>query len=75
MSILTFKQKYNDLLLREKKAELFLENSKVSQADKDKWMPKFVEITEQLSLLMREYKKTTGEEMTTEEVLQGFKVA
>jgi len=75
MSILDFKQKYNSLLAREKKAELFLEDFKVSQADKDKWMPKFVEITEQLSLLMREYKKTTGVDMTDIEVLQGFKVA
>lgn len=75
MSILEFKQNYNKLLEREKKAELFLENPKVTQADKDKWMPKFVEITEQLSKFMREYKQLTGQEMQDNEVLNGFKVA
>lgn len=75
MSILAFKQEYNKLLAREKKAELYLEDFKVSQVDKDKWMPKFVEITEQLSKFMREYKKITGQEMQDNEVLNGFKVA
>lgn len=75
MSILELKKNYNALLEREKKAEIYLENDKVPQENREKWMPEFVKITEQLSLLMREYKKTTGTEMLDNEVLQGFKIA
>jgi len=72
MSLLELKAAYNVIIAREKKAELFLENAAVPQVKKDLWVPEFVKITEQLSMLMIEYKKITGFEMRDSEVLNGF---
>ena len=72
MSILELKATYNILIAREKKAEKFLEDTTYTQDKRDSWVPEFVKITEQLSLLMREYKKITGQEMPDNEVLNGF---
>jgi len=63
---------YNVLIQREKKAEKYLENNSVPQETRDKWLPAFTAITEQLSMLMRDYKKLTGNEMLDSEVLNGF---
>ena len=75
MSVLNLedlKAAYNVLILREKKAEIFLENNNIPQITRDKWIPEFNKVTECLSMLMRDYKKITGQEMQDSEVLNGF---
>ena len=67
------KKAYNVLISREQKAEIFFKNEKVSQVTKEAWIPEFNTITECLSLLMRDYKKLQGINMTDTEVLTGFK--
>ena len=64
------KEKYNALLAREKAAETYINNS--TDREFNKWLPKFNEITKELSKLMQEYKTLTGIEMTNDEVLNGF---
>ena len=66
------KEAYNLLLQREKKAEVFFKNDKVTQAKKDAWVPEFTKITELLSNLMRKHREITGSNMTDWEVLNGF---
>ena len=73
MSLLELQQVYNILIKREKKAEKYLENNSIAQETRDKWLPAFTDITEQLSLLMRKHREITGNNMTDMEVLNGFK--
>lgn len=70
MSILELKEKYNTLLQREKGAEVFL--NKATDKEFDKWFPKFMEITKELSGMMTEYKTITGQEMSIEICLNGI---
>ncbi|MGV8979922.1 hypothetical protein [Clostridium sp.] len=72
MSILKLKVAYNVLILREKKAEKFLEDTNYSQVKRESWIPEFVKITECLSMLMIKHKEITGKEMLDSEVLDGF---
>jgi hypothetical protein len=68
------KKKYNEILASEKKAEAFFDNPMESMERKEKWLSRFIEITRELSLMMKKYRELTGEEMTEDEVLEGFKV-
>lgn len=64
------KKKYNELLEREKKACLYLNNKSISlEIIIDKYIPAYQEITRQLSLLM---KVIPG--ITEDEILNGFKL-
>ena len=72
MSLLELQQAYNVLIAREKKAELFFADIKVTQAKKDSCVSAFNQITECLSLLMRKHVEITGHEMEISEVLNGF---
>ncbi|MFL0266822.1 hypothetical protein [Candidatus Clostridium radicumherbarum] len=66
------KKKYNEVLAREKKAEEFFDDPKVSMESKEKWRPKFYEIVMELSGMMKEFRELSGEEMSESEVLKGF---
>lgn len=66
------KKAYNVLISRELKAEAFFKSEKVSQKTKEEWLPEFEKITIDLSMLMRQFKAYTGEEMKDNEVLHGF---
>ena len=72
MSILELKETYNKLIDREKRAEIFFNNPSIEQSKQEAWIPEYLEITKGLSLLMIEYQKITGEEMTDTEILNGF---
>jgi len=63
---------YNILIAQEKKAEASFKDSKYTDKQKESWIPKFNQITECLSMLMADYKKLTGEEMSDDNVLNGF---
>ena len=67
-----FIKKYNALLQREIKAEAYLTNDKVSVEAKEKWIPEFLKIERELSQMIHEYKKITGSDMPTEEILNGY---
>ena len=73
MTLQELKGAYNVLIKREKLAEKYLEDNSYTQAKKDSWIPEFNKITECLSMLMIDYKKITGEEMSNENVLEGFR--
>lgn len=65
------KRQYNKTLVREKKAEEFL--NKATEEECRKWVPEFLKIIVQLSKMIKEYKKLTGKEMTEEDVREGFR--
>ena len=76
MSVLNIddvKKAYNILIAQEKKAEESFNSNKYTDKQKESWLPKFNQITECLSMLMIDYKKLTGEEMSIEDTLNGFK--
>lgn len=66
------KKKYNKVLATEKKAEAFFDNPMETMERKEKWLPRFIEITRDLSLMMKKYRELTGKEMTEDEVFEGF---
>lgn len=67
------KKKYNEVLATEKKAEAFFDNPLETMERKEKWLPRFIEITRELSLMMKKYRELTGKEMTEDEVFEGFR--
>ena len=72
MELKELKSAYNILIAQEKTAEIAFKDSKYTEAQKESWFPKFNQITECLSKLMRDYKTLTGENMSDKEVLNGF---
>ncbi len=69
---MTFKEKYNQLLAREKKAESYLMNEKVPLEEREKWLPEYLRIVQQLGQMIYEYKQG-GNDITVDEQLNGFK--
>lgn len=67
-----FKNRYNAVLSREKKAVAFFDNPSESMDKKERWLPKYHEITRELSKMMKVYEIITGTEMNDDEVLNGF---
>lgn len=74
LGLIELKSQYNTVLATNKKAEAFFNNPNESMERKEKWLPKFMKITEELSMIMNQYKELTGVDMTTEEALNGFKI-
>lgn len=66
------KVKYNSVLARQKKAEVFLDNTTEEQFNK--WLPEYLKITSELSVMMSQFAVLTGRAMTIEESLEGFKI-
>ena len=69
---LTFKEKYNQLLAREKKAESYLNDPGRTEEEVAKWLPEYLRIVQQLGQMIYEYKQG-GNDITVEEQLNGFK--
>lgn len=72
MDIDKLKLEYNTQLKREKNAENFL-NNVATEKEIEKWTPEFIKITENLGALIAVYKYLTGIDMTTDEIINGFK--
>ena len=75
MTLEELKIAYNQIIKREKAAEIFLKSDRFFNATEDKkriWLKAFDDITVQLSLLMRNYRELTGVNMTDIEVIGGF---
>lgn len=71
MELKELKQKYNEVIKREHKAEKYFEGR--TEKECEAWMPEYLKIIQQLSLLIGEYKRLTGKEMTKEQVWEGFR--
>lgn len=69
---MNFKEEYNKLLAREKKAESYLNDENLPREEHDKWQPKYMEIVYKLGQMIYEYKKA-GNEFTVDEQMNGFK--
>lgn len=61
------KNRYNQLLSRYKQAEVYMNNPKVSNTQKEAYLPELRKITEKLGILLNSIK-----EYTEEEALNGF---
>lgn len=68
-----FKQKYNDLLTREKKGAAYIDEPARTPREINKWLPIYMKICEELSEYMMIYKSIEHKEMSIEQVLEGFK--
>jgi hypothetical protein len=74
MSILEgIKKTYNNVIIRRDKADEFYNNPNISQEKKDKWLPEYLKIINQLSVLITSYEKVTGQPMSKDEIWNGFK--
>ena len=69
---MNFKEEYNKLLAREKKAESYLNDPGRTEEELAKWLPIYATIVKQLGQMIYEYKKA-GNEFTVEEQMNGFK--
>ena len=69
---MNFKEEYNKLLAREKKAESYLNDPGRTEEEIAKWLPAYGTIVKQLGQMIYEYKKA-GNEFTVDEQMNGFK--
>ena len=69
---MNFKEEYNKLLAREKKAESYLMDERVPIEEREKWLVAYGTIVKQLGQMIYEYKKA-GNEFTVDEQMNGFK--
>lgn len=67
-----FITKYNELIKRLRKADLYLSNPSVDDNIKMKWLSKYNEIIRDLSLMQKTYKKRFGKEIEEKEKFNGF---
>ena len=70
MNVVEVKKKYNYWLGRYLKAEEFINSSEPEEVDK--YLGLFHQIVRELSLLIQEFRKATGKEMTKKEMYEGF---
>ena len=69
---MNFKEEYNNLLAREKKAESYLMDERVPIEEREKWLASYGTIVKQLGQMIYEYKKA-GNEFTVDQQMNGFK--
>ena len=69
---MNFKEEYNKLLAREKKAESYLMDERVPIEEREKWLASYGTIVKQLGQMIYEYKKA-GNEFAVDQQMNGFK--
>jgi len=67
-----YKVAYNQLITRHGKAETYLGNQEIPQEVRDRYVPEFQKLTENLCRAIKAF-HDNGIEMTDDEVLGGFK--
>lgn len=72
MDILALKKQYNQLLHRHNEGKLYIDNTNIPLADREKQIPLFIQICEKLNDILIELKKYNVK-FTDEDVLTGFK--
>lgn len=65
---LSYKEKYNILLQRQRKAENYLDNPKRTEIEVNKWLPEYKKILDNMNYCLSMIK-----DFTSVEVLNGFK--
>lgn len=65
-------KKYNDLISREKKGFVYLENPDIPHVEKEKWLPEYAKITMALNEMIVILEKLMGRKMTKLEILNGI---
>jgi hypothetical protein len=65
------KRKFNELLIRRDRGEIFLDNPNIPLEQKEKWADTFKDILRQMNELAAAI-EATGHKLTDEEVLEGF---
>lgn len=73
MTLEEIKKEYNHWIVREKKAEQFME-SDIDTKEKEKWLPEYFKITENLSMLILKYEEITKTKMPKYNIFNGFKL-
>lgn len=68
---MNFKEEYNKLIAREKKAEAYLMNEDIPLKEREKWLAAYGTIVKQLGQMIYEYKQQ-GNIITVKEQLEGF---
>lgn len=71
MSILTLKEEYNNLLIREAKAEIYLDDNSKSITDRELWVPEYQKVINRLGEIIEEL-GTNGVIITKDQILGGF---
>ena len=66
-----FKIAYNKLVLRHKKAEAYLNNNDIPMADREKYLPEFRKLLNNINKAIEDF-NANGIEMTADEILEGF---
>ena len=66
-------KKYNELVVKYKLAEVFFDNPKVSQVEKDKRVDKVQDLYKSMSAMIKEFKNQKVE-ITDIEALEGFNI-
>jgi len=66
-SVYELRAKYNQLLVREKNAEKYLNDNSIPLEEREKWMPKYKDICERLNELLKQIKFYTADN-----ILSGF---
>ena len=66
------KDQYNKLLLRHENAVMYLDNTKVPAMQKEKWLPEFEKLIEEMNWIICVL-EADGYVPTTQEILNGFR--
>lgn len=69
--MLKLKQEYNALLIREAKAEVYLDNNLKSITDRELWVPEYQRVINRLGEIIEEL-KANGVKITEEQIFGGF---
>lgn len=72
MGLEQLKKKYNEVLAREEKARKYINGATDEQFKK--WYQAYLDITIELSGMMDQYYKLTGNRMKEKEVFEGFEI-
>lgn len=72
MGLNELKAKYNTTLATFNKGDKWTSDTKRTTKEVEGGCKRLTELSQELSLMMIEYKKLTGQDMSDKEVLQGF---
>jgi len=72
MNLSELKIKYNSLVNSYKRVEIYLDDNNVPMAEREKKLPEFYGILNNITIVLGEIKNLNCE-MTSEEILNGFK--
>ena len=54
--------------------EAYFDNDSISLEEREKWIPQYTRLIEELSKMIKEYEDTTGGRLSGETILNGFQL-